>query len=210
MCKILPAVQGLSGIPARFTDETRQLIEDAQDGFYKQSGHEGGPGSGQVLRQVTVNIGTIKGGSKVNIVPGTCEVEVDVRLPLGITWAEFGEILDGRLREVDPSISWEHIKHPSARFPASYTSMKEEIFKAMKANATQVMGVEPLLGFTPGGNDCRYYRARGIPAVVFGPTVHNEAAADEYVLVDDLMTVTKVHVGTIIDYQAHGSEQRIP
>ena len=203
MCRVLPAVQSLSGIPARFTDETRRLIEDAQEGFYKQSGHEGGPGSGQVLRQVTVNIGTIKGGSKVNIIPGTCEVEVDVRLPLGITWRQFEEYLDNKLKDVDPTVKWEHIKHPSALFPASYTSTNEEIFKAMQMNATEVMGKNPLLGFTPGGNDCRYYRARGIPAVVFGPTVHNEAAADEYVPVDDIMTVTKVHSGTIIDYQSH-------
>jgi len=148
-----------------------------------------------------VNIGTIKGGTKINIIPGTCEAEVDVRLPLGISWPEFEKQLDERLRKVDPSIKWEHIKPPSALFPASYTSTEESIFKAMYGNAATVMGEKPLLGFTPGGNDCRYYRARGVPSVVFGPTVYNEAAADEYTLVEDVIKVTKVHAGTIIDYQ---------
>ena len=201
MHKVLPVVESLNGLPARFTEETRRLIDDAEKGFYKQSGHEAGPGSAQILRQVTVNIGTIKGGSKVNIIPGTCEVEVDVRLPLGISWPHFEKALDEKLKNIDPSITWEHIKHPSALFPASYTSTKEKIFEAMYNNANEIMGEAPLLGFTPGGNDCRYYRARGIPAVVFGPTVYNEAAADEYTLVDDLITVTNVHAGTIIDYQ---------
>ena len=50
-------------------------------------------------------------------------------------------------------------------------------------------------------NDCRYYRARGVPSVVFGSTVFNEAAADEYTLVEDLVKVTKAHTGTIIDHQ---------
>ena len=201
MHKALPAVEGFNGLPARFTEETRRLIDEAQEGFYKQSGHEAGPGSGQVLRQVTVNIGTIRGGTKVNIIPGTCEAEVDVRLPLGISWPEFEKRLDEALRNVDPSIKWEHIKPPSALFPASYTSTDESIFKAMYSNATTVMGEKPLLGFTPGGNDCRYYRARGVPSVVFGPTVYNEAAADEYTLVEDVIKVAKVHAGTIIDYQ---------
>jgi succinyl-diaminopimelate desuccinylase len=201
MHRVLPAVESLNGLPAKFTNETKQLIDDAEKGFYKQSGHEAGPGSAQILRQVTVNIGTIKGGSKVNIIPGTCEVEVDVRLPLGITWLQFEHVLEEKLKSIDPSITWEHIKHPSALFPASYTSTNERIFKAMYNNAMEIMGEVPLLGFTPGGNDCRYYRDRGIPAVVFGPTVHNEAAADEYTLVNDLITVTKVHAGTIIDYQ---------
>ena len=151
------------------------------------------------MRQVTVNIGTIKGGTKINIIPGTCEAEVDVRLPLGISWPEFEKQLDERLRKVDPSIKWEHIKPPSALFPASYTSTEESILKVMYSNAATVMGEKPLLGFTPGGNDCRYYRTRGVPSVVFGPTVFNEAAADEYTLVEDIIKVTKVHTGTIMD-----------
>jgi succinyl-diaminopimelate desuccinylase len=201
MMNVLPVVESLNGLPGIYTDETRKLIENSQEGFYKQSGHEAGPGSSQVLKQVTVNIGTIRGGSKVNIIPGTCEVEVDVRLPLGISWPQFEKELEERLNQVDSSITWEHIKQSSTLFPASFTSINEDIFKAMYSNATRVMGENPLLGFTPGGNDCRYYRAQSIPSVVFGPTVYNEAAADEYTNVKDLIIVTKVHMGTIIDYQ---------
>lgn len=200
MYKVLPAVESLNGLPGRFTHDTEKMIEEARKGFDKQSGHEGGPGSSQVLKQVTVNIGTIKGGSKVNIIPGTCEVEVDVRLPLGISWSQLYKELEQRLYRIDPTIAYEQIKDPSALFPASYTSTNEKIFQAMVKNATEVTREKPLLSFTPGGNDCRFFRARGIPSVVFGPTVYNEAAADEYTTINDLITVTKVHAGTMIDY----------
>lgn len=201
MARALPVVESLNRLQGSLTDEEEKLIEAARKGFEKQSGHEGGPGLSQVLRQVTVNVGTIKGGVKSNIIPATCEAEIDVRLPIGISWRQFDEELEKRLSQIDPTITFEHVKGPSILFPASYTSTNEKIFKAMVRNAEEVMGEKPLLGFTAGGTDCRFFRARGIPAVVFGPTVHNEAATDEYITVSDLMIVTKVHAGTIIDYQ---------
>ena len=32
----------------------------------------------------TVNVGTITGGAKVNMIPGSCKFEVEVRLPIGL------------------------------------------------------------------------------------------------------------------------------
>jgi hypothetical protein len=39
-----------------------------------------------------------------------------------------------------------------------------------------------------------------VPSIVYGPKAYNMAAADEHITVSDLLTVTKVHAGTIIDY----------
>ncbi|MCC6271292.1 MAG: M20/M25/M40 family metallo-hydrolase, partial [Microbacteriaceae bacterium] len=43
-----------------------------------------GNGSAEIMRSLTVNIGTIRGGSKVNMVAADCKMEVDIRLPIGI------------------------------------------------------------------------------------------------------------------------------
>ena len=43
-----------------------------------------GQGATEILRKVTVNIGVIQGGLKVNMVPGTCVIELDIRLPIGL------------------------------------------------------------------------------------------------------------------------------
>ena len=48
--------------------------------------------------------------------------------------------------------------------------------------------------------DARYFRPRGVPAVIFGPRPYNMAAVDEYITVDDLVAVTKVHLATALDF----------
>src|SRR5262245_38483362 len=46
-----------------------------------------GAGASGVLRRVSVNIGTIQGGVKINMLPTECVMEVDFRLPVGLTRA---------------------------------------------------------------------------------------------------------------------------
>src|SRR5262249_14140036 len=46
-----------------------------------------GPGAGRILDRVTVSPGVIHGGLKINILPGHCRLEVDIRLPVGLTHA---------------------------------------------------------------------------------------------------------------------------
>ena len=43
-----------------------------------------GAGAADTLATVTLNIGTIHGGLKVNMVPGECKFEADIRLPIGV------------------------------------------------------------------------------------------------------------------------------
>ena len=44
-----------------------------------------GPGAAEILPKVTLNIGTIQGGLKNNMVPGECVFEADIRLPVDVT-----------------------------------------------------------------------------------------------------------------------------
>ena len=46
-----------------------------------------GAGAADVMRRVSVNIGTIQGGVKINMLPPACVLEVDFRLPVGISRA---------------------------------------------------------------------------------------------------------------------------
>ena len=47
-----------------------------------------GPGAGDLVSRVTLNIGTIRGGAKVNMVPSSCAFEADLRLPIGMAKAD--------------------------------------------------------------------------------------------------------------------------
>ena len=46
-----------------------------------------GAGGAAVMRRVSVNIGTLQGGVKINMLPAECVLDVDFRLPVGITRA---------------------------------------------------------------------------------------------------------------------------
>ncbi|MBS7631457.1 ArgE/DapE family deacylase [Candidatus Bathyarchaeota archaeon] len=198
MVRVFPAVESLNKIQGRFTEDTEKIIQQAMKGYDVQYGHEGRPGMSQVLRHVTVNIGVIKGGAKVNIVPGTCEAEVDIRIPLGISWEEIEQRLRDEINKIDPTITFEY--QEKKPLPANYTSIDEGIVETLYKNAKEVTNNEPLISFTSGGTDCRFFRARNVPSVAYGPKSYKQAAANEYITISDLMTVTKVHTGTIIEY----------
>ena len=76
----------------------------------------------------------------------------------------------------------------------------EKLFKILQKNATHVTGDEPDVSFSSWASDCRFFGAKNIPSVVYGPMAYNMAAVDECITVDDLLTVTKVHAGTIIEF----------
>ncbi|MFC1804193.1 ArgE/DapE family deacylase [Thermoproteota archaeon] len=198
MARLIPEVEKLNNIQGKFTDETKKIMDMTARGFEAMFG-AGYPGMSQVLRHVTVNMGVIRGGSKVNIIPGRCEVEVNIRLPLGVTWDDVDEKLEELIGK-DDSVKYRFMEDPEVRPPASYTSPEERIAELLKVNAREVTGDEPLWSMTAGATDCRFFRTRGIPSVLFGPKAHKVAAADEYITADELITVAKVHTGTIIDY----------
>ncbi len=199
MVRILPLVESFRETPVEMDEGAMRLVEEVMKGYEVQFGHEA-PGLSQVLKQVTVNIGTIRGGSKANIVPAECEVEVDARVTLGITQDELKQSIKEAIKKTGEDVSVEYSRHLSTIIPATYTSPEAEIVGILAKNAEEVTGEEPLLSFTSGGTDCRYFRIRGVPSVVYGPKVYAMGAADEYITVEDLVTVAKVHMATIIDF----------
>jgi succinyl-diaminopimelate desuccinylase len=162
----------------------------------------------QVLEHVTVNIGVVRGGTKDNIVPASCEAEVDIRIPLGIDPQELKRILESMIGQVDPVIMVEWGRHPSTIIESTYTSPDSEISSCLWNNSREITGVEPFLSFTSGGTDCRFWRKLGVPAVSYGPKVYGMGGVDECITVDDLMITAKVHLGTVIDYLT-GNERAV-
>jgi succinyl-diaminopimelate desuccinylase len=198
MIKILPPIENLNNIKGRFNKETERVIEEGSEGYRVSYGLEI-PNMAEILKHVTVNIGVIKGGSKVNIVPGVCEVELDIRLPIGISHKEIEDEIKRIIKE-EKNITLEHLADPSIMLQASYTSLEEKIYKSLLKNIKQVIGEDPLISFTSAATDCGHFRSRKIPSLIYGPQAFNMAAANEHIRIEDLIKVTKVHIGTVIDY----------
>lgn len=199
MVRILPLVESFQGTPAVFTDETRALTEEVMKGYRQQYGHESET-MANVLKEVTVNVGTIEGGSEDNIVPAYCKVKVDTRLPLGITPSEITEMIKAKIHEVDPSIKVSWTRPPQIVTESTYSPIDAPITQLLAKNSKEITGEEALYSFTSGGTDCRFWRKLGIPAICYGPKVYAMGGVDENITVDDLVTTAKVQLATIFDY----------
>jgi len=158
-----------------------------------------GPGEAETLQRVTVNIGTIEGGTSPNLVPTGAIARADIRLPVGITTDVLMAKLDDWLAPLE-GVSWRAIR----RFEPSFTPPDDEIVVRTARVAAEVLGSAPAVNMRVGGSDSRWYRPAGVPTVVLGLTPFNMGGADEYVLVDELLAVAKIHTLTAFDFLTGG------
>jgi succinyl-diaminopimelate desuccinylase len=199
MIKVLPTVHKFNEKQAVLTDETKQLTKEVMKGYKQQYGHESLE-MANVLMHTTVNIGVIKGGTKDNIVPAYCEAEIDMRIPLGIHPYDLKKELEKEIKKIEPKIRVKWGRHPSTIIESTFSSRESKIANKLIRNSKKITGNEPLLSFTSGGTDCRFWRKKGIPAVSYGPRVFGMGGVDEYIKIEDLKITSKVHAGTIIDF----------
>jgi succinyl-diaminopimelate desuccinylase len=147
-----------------------------------------GEGEAETLQRVTVNIGTIEGGISPNLVPAQARAAADIRLPVGVNLETIEAALHREL-DVCEGVTWRIIR----AYPPSFTPPDHEIVQRTVAAATKVFGKAPVSNMRVGASDARLYRMFGVPSVVFGCTPFNMGAPDEYILVDELIAVAKVH-----------------
>lgn len=154
-----------------------------------------GKGESEVLQRVTVNIGTIEGGTSPNLVPTVARAQGDIRLPIGISTNEVIEKLDEWLNPME-GVSWKVVQ----RYEPSYTNPGHEIIQLTRQAASQVTGESVVSNMRVGASDARLYRAFGVPTVVLGCTPFGMGAADEYVLIEELVQVAQIHALVALGY----------
>jgi succinyl-diaminopimelate desuccinylase len=154
-----------------------------------------GAGEADTLSRVTVNIGTIEGGTSPNLVPTHAIARADIRLPVGVTTDVLVAKLDEWLGPLE-GVSWKAIR----RFEPSFTDPGHEIVTRTASVAAEVLGETPAVNMRVGGSDSRWYRMFDVPTVVLGLTPFNMGGADEHVLVDELLAVAKIHTLVAYDF----------
>jgi len=154
-----------------------------------------GAGAAATVSQVTLNIGTIRGGLKVNMVPGECVFEADIRLPVGV---EKSQVLD-RVAEV-----LSHYPEATMRetqfSPPSWCDPNGDMVEILQRNVRALKGFVPIPIVSLGGTDARLWRYRGIPAYVYGPFPRGMGSTDEHVEIEEFLHVARVHVLSAYDY----------
>lgn len=187
----LDAVQRLEDLPVDTPDEIAHAIKLAS----AVSEAASGAGESHILQHVTVNIGTISGGVSPNLVPSEAKALGDIRLPVGVSTGLIIDKLNEWLRPME-GITWRVVQ----RYEPSFTSPDHPIVTLAMDASREIMGVEPVANMRVGASDTRLYRADGIPSVVVGCTPNGMGAADEYVALDELLNVARMHTLIALDF----------
>jgi succinyl-diaminopimelate desuccinylase len=158
---------------ADFIQEIRKLIEQLKKR------------RNSILGSGTVNVGTINGGTRINVVPDFCDVKVDRRIIPGETpdyaISQIKNILKKLKLKAD-------IEVESKRFPMQISD-KLEIVKLVKSITNVKM-----IGSSGYDEAELYYREAGVPSVTIGPGVSNQAhVANEYIPIKNLQKATKIY-----------------
>jgi len=156
-----------------------------------------GKGAADIALKPTLNIGTLHGGLKVNMIPDLCVMEADIRLPIGLTADFVLEHIHSLLKSF-PEV--ELAVQEAASNPASYCAIDHPLLKAISHNAEIVTGRKPLGIPSLGATDCKFWRYVGVPAYSFGVSPETMAARDERVVIEEFLSVVKTHALAVWDY----------
>jgi len=156
-----------------------------------------GAGAAEILQSVTLNVGVMRGGVKVNMLPAACEIEADLRLPVGVDRADVRRAIE-RIAARYPEVTWE--EGASQRANATWSDPEHPMVGHLQDAVQSRLGFRPPAIISLGGTDCRFWRAAGVPAYVYGPSPAGMGAPNESVAIDELLHVVRTHALAAFDY----------
>ncbi|MFJ5623476.1 M20 family metallopeptidase [Peribacillus loiseleuriae] len=196
MVKALLEIQKVWDIQIELPEEVKPLIEVSHR--YMREVETERLQYIDVFERITCNIGTIEGGTKANVIPESCKVQVDCRLPFGITQQEVTSFITEKLDAL--GIQYE-LRRFGFRSEANYTDANDPVCKAITENITFVTGDEAYGVMQWASSDARHFREYNIPVLQYGPaylpTIHGY---NERVKTEQIITCAKVYVAAIIDF----------
>lgn len=155
-------------------------------------------GLGEILDHVSINVGIIRGGTKTNIVPDTCTIEVDTRVPFGLT---NHDVMAYARRLLDELGHRYEIRPLGFQGSANYTPPEEPVVQSLLRGIRDVLGGEPAGVLQWASSDARHFRAHGIPVLQYGPaelsTIHS---FNERVRAADVIARAKVYAAATVAY----------
>lgn len=191
MLSFLKELKGLATLSIAAPTDVTRILEEGREVVDAMKGK----GATDVLMGITVNLGRIEGGTKINMVAEHCRAEVDIRLPQGVSTHQILRAIDERASRYR-GIAY-RVLYQNDPF---FTPPDHEIFLLLKKNAEALKGGTVWLSSGIGGTDAKHFRSKNIPCAIYGPRSHSMGGPDEYITIDDLILTTKVHTLTTLDY----------
>ena len=148
------------------------------------------------LHAPTMNVGTIKGGDKVNVVSDWCEFELDFRFLPGYSEKQILRSLKKTILKYTKNYK---IKIQGIQDP--YYIDPDHPLVSSLASAMRSLGVQPRISGSEGATVITFFKAKNIPAIATGFGTEGCAhIADEYACLDNLYTGAGVLVEFLKKY----------
>lgn len=149
------------------------------------------------LHAPTINVGTIKGGDKVNVVSDWCEFELDFRFLPGSSKEEILRSLRETITKYtkDYKIKVQGIQDPY------YIDPHHQLVSSL-VSAMQSLGIKPRICGSEGATVITFFKAMNIPAIATGFGTEGCAhIADEYACLSNLYNGSRVLVEFLKKYK---------
>ncbi len=145
------------------------------------------------LKPPTLNIGTIKGGDKVNVVADRCEFELDVRFLPGMSAGDILKYIKGVIQKHIQKFSRKSgMPQNAAKIEVEgiqkpyWMNQNQSLVKYLTA-AEKKLKIQPRIKGSEGATTITFFQDKDIPAVATGVGASGCAhIADEYVKIDNL------------------------
>ncbi|WP_066497385.1 M20 family metallopeptidase [Abyssisolibacter fermentans] len=192
--KILNHIEKLRELEGKFNENQKQVLADskriARDAL-KAEGVE------NVIDHVTVNVGTINGGTKANMVADFCEVVMDIRVPIGV---KIQDVVD-KFEDIMKKLNIEDVEYKfNWNSEANFTDVNSDIVKSAVENAEYIWGKKVVPAYQWASSDARYYRYANIPTIQYGPAnTEGIHSYNETVDIEDVINAAKVYMGIFAD-----------
>jgi succinyl-diaminopimelate desuccinylase len=154
-----------------------------------------GHGASRIARRITVNVGRMSAGVKINMVASKATFDVDFRIPIGLD-AEAVDLHVAAVLKQFPQVRAERLLYN----PPSWSAPDHEMVELVCRNSKAITGRSPTPVIGIAGTDARLWRYHDVPAVVFGPSPHGMASHDEYGEETEIINVIKTHLACAWDY----------
>ncbi|MEM3655903.1 MAG: ArgE/DapE family deacylase [Thermoprotei archaeon] len=126
----------------------------------------------EFLVKPTLNVGVLRGGTMINIVPPKCEAELAICIPIGMSRERLHEVVS-RVVEAQGNTTLELLDE--APVNPSYTKPHSRIARVTQQEAAHTLGQPPQFYVTQATSDANIFRKHGVETVFYGPGEFKEA-----------------------------------
>lgn len=194
LTRILGSLDELRTLTGTYGDKQKKVLEDS-----KRIAREALKAEGveNVIDHVTVNVGTIQGGTKTNMVADFCEATIDIRVPIGVRTQDVVDRFESIIQMLGiTGVEYEY----NWNSEANYTDVDTDIVRSAVENAERIWNRKVTPAYQWASSDARYYRYAGIPTIQYGPAnTEGIHSYNETVDIEDVVNSAKVYLGIMAD-----------